>query len=97
MLARRSRAEVGDHLGRAAVRLSRKQPVEIAFVERREPPARRDGREVEGGQDEGAPAHVARFEPGYAALFLLVHAMTADKILKEIEGYGGTRAKNVAR
>jgi uncharacterized membrane protein len=34
---------------------------------------------------------------GYAALFLLVHAMTADKILKEIEGYGGTRAKNVAR
>ena len=62
MLARRSRAEVGDHLGRAAVRLARKQPVEIALVERREPSARCDGGSVEGRQDDNAPAHVARLD-----------------------------------
>ncbi|YBV94066.1 DUF1269 domain-containing protein (plasmid) [Phyllobacteriaceae bacterium JZ32] len=32
----------------------------------------------------------ANLEPGKGALFLLVQDMTADKVLKEIEGYGGT-------
>jgi uncharacterized membrane protein len=35
----------------------------------------------------------ANLEPGNGALFLLVQDMTADKILKEIEGYGGTVLK----
>lgn len=32
----------------------------------------------------------AKLEPGSSALFLLVQEMTTDKILKEIEGYGGS-------
>ncbi|MEZ2131901.1 MULTISPECIES: DUF1269 domain-containing protein [unclassified Sinorhizobium] len=32
----------------------------------------------------------ANLEPGKAALFLLVQDMTADKVINEIEGYGGT-------
>ena len=32
-------------------------------------------------------------QPGYSALFLLIHDMTADKVLKEIEGHGGTVLK----
>jgi uncharacterized membrane protein len=32
-------------------------------------------------------------QPGNAALFVLVHKITADKVLKEIEGYGGTVLK----
>jgi uncharacterized membrane protein len=35
----------------------------------------------------------ANLEPGKGALFLLVQDMTADKVLKEIEGYGGTVLK----
>jgi uncharacterized membrane protein len=35
----------------------------------------------------------ANLEPGNGALFLLVQDMTADKVLKEIEGYGGTVLK----
>lgn len=35
----------------------------------------------------------ANLEPGKAALFLLVQDMTADKVIKEIEGYGGTVLK----
>jgi uncharacterized membrane protein len=31
----------------------------------------------------------ASLQPGNAALFVLVQSMTADKVLKEIEGYGG--------
>ncbi|WEX10761.1 DUF1269 domain-containing protein [Chelativorans sp. AA-79] len=31
----------------------------------------------------------ASFEPGKGGLFLLVRDMTVDKVLKEIEGYGG--------
>jgi uncharacterized membrane protein len=32
-------------------------------------------------------------QPGNAALFVLVHKITAGKVLKEIEGYGGTVLK----
>jgi uncharacterized membrane protein len=32
-------------------------------------------------------------EPGKAALFVLIQQMTADKVLKEIEGYGGVVLK----
>ncbi|TYR29546.1 DUF1269 domain-containing protein [Mesorhizobium microcysteis] len=32
-------------------------------------------------------------QPGNGALFLLIQTMTADKILKEIQGYGGTVLK----
>lgn len=35
----------------------------------------------------------ANVESGNVALFLLVQDMTADKVLKEIEGYGGTVLK----
>lgn len=35
----------------------------------------------------------AKLDPGKGALFLLVQDMTADKVLKEIEGYGGTVLK----
>ena len=35
----------------------------------------------------------ASLEPGNAALFLLVKVMTADKILKEIQAYGGVVLK----
>jgi uncharacterized membrane protein len=35
----------------------------------------------------------AELGPGNGALFVLVHDMTADKVLKEIEGYGGTVLK----
>lgn len=35
----------------------------------------------------------ANLQPGNGALFLLIHNMTADKILKEIQGYGGTVLK----
>lgn len=35
----------------------------------------------------------ASLEPGNAALFLLVQDITADKVLREIEGYGGTVLK----
>jgi len=34
-----------------------------------------------------------KLDPGKAALFVLVQRMTADKVLKEIEGYGGTVLK----
>lgn len=32
-------------------------------------------------------------QPGNGALFLLIRSMTADKVLKEIQGYGGTVLK----
>ena len=35
----------------------------------------------------------ASIQPGNAALFLLVQEMTADKVLKEIKGYGGVVLK----
>jgi len=35
----------------------------------------------------------AKLEPGNGALFVLIQNMTADKVLKEIEGYGGTVMK----
>ncbi|MDW6023506.1 DUF1269 domain-containing protein [Mesorhizobium sp. BAC0120] len=35
----------------------------------------------------------ANLDPGKGALFLLIQDMTADKVLKEIEGYGGTVLK----
>jgi uncharacterized membrane protein len=35
----------------------------------------------------------ASLQPGSAALFVLVQQMTADKVLKEIEKYGGTVLK----
>ncbi|WP_157019356.1 DUF1269 domain-containing protein [Mesorhizobium xinjiangense] len=35
----------------------------------------------------------ANLQPGNAALFLLVRQMTADKVLKEIEGFGGVILK----
>jgi Predicted membrane protein len=35
----------------------------------------------------------ASLEPGNAALFLLVQDITTDKVLKEIEAYGGTVLK----
>ena len=35
----------------------------------------------------------ANLEPGKAALFVLVQEMTADKVLKEIEGFGGVVLK----
>ena len=35
----------------------------------------------------------ASLQPGSAALFVLVQQVTADKVLKEIEGYGGTVLK----
>jgi uncharacterized membrane protein len=31
----------------------------------------------------------ASLQPGNAALFVLVQSMTGDKVLKEIEGFGG--------
>ncbi len=31
----------------------------------------------------------AKLQPGHAALFVLVHGMTADKVLNAIKGYGG--------
>jgi uncharacterized membrane protein len=35
----------------------------------------------------------ASLQPGSAALFLLVQAMTSDKVLKEIQGFGGVVLK----
>ncbi len=36
----------------------------------------------------------ASIEPGNGALFLLVQEMTADKVLKQIQGYGGVVLKS---
>ena len=35
----------------------------------------------------------ASIEPGNAALFLLIQEMTADKVLKQIQGFGGVVLK----
>jgi len=35
----------------------------------------------------------ANLDPGKAALFVLIQEMTADKVLKEISGFGGVVLK----
>lgn len=47
-----------------------------------------------GINDDFMKELAANLEPGNAALFLLIRKMTADKVMKEIEGYGGTVLKS---
>jgi uncharacterized membrane protein len=46
-----------------------------------------------GINDDFMKELAAKLEPGNGALFLLIQEMTEDKVLKEIEGYGGTVLK----